>query len=150
MDKSQKSRSIDEWQKVLILLHEYDTLRTELIHRSNNLYQILTVGAMTGIASLGWIGSRNEPILAPIYIAIIIIFLLLAYLIFLVFYNIKKIAQRVREIEELVDKKTDENYLLQWERIWSSAVNGFGYFGASHHLSIPIKENKTSNTSNRA
>jgi hypothetical protein len=42
-DKRSMVNHVNDSLKVQILLHEYDTLRTEVIHRINNVYQVLAL-----------------------------------------------------------------------------------------------------------
>ncbi len=46
-------------QKIEILFKEYDTLRAEIISRTNNMCQLITIGAAWGVALLAWIGGHR-------------------------------------------------------------------------------------------
>ena len=107
-------------ERVQILLHEYNGLRNEIIHRTNNLFQLITVGAIV----LGWVVSSHV-FDARLVIALLVCSVVLGYLLWLISRDIGKAADRLAEIEDYVDNETGEWYLLRWERLWGGRKTGY-------------------------
>jgi hypothetical protein len=115
--------SFTQKDKVKILFHEYDTLRTEVIHRINNGYQL--IAGVTGL--LIWLVSHAGVnwrfcILLGISVAVVLVLWRGIY------QDIKTIARRLRELENEINKLAGET-LLVWETRWSPTVVGrFAYY----------------------
>ena len=107
-------------ERAQILLHEYNGLRNEIIHRTNNLYQVITIGALV----LGWIVSSHE-FDAKLVIVLLVVSVILGCLLWFISRDIGKAADRLAEIEDYVDKETGEWYLLRWERLWGGRKTGY-------------------------
>ncbi len=119
-------------ERVQILLHEYNSLRTEIIHRTNNLYQVVAVGAIV----IGWVANSHElnlKLLALLLAGAMI----LGYLLWLINRDIGKAADRLTEIEAFVDRETGEWFLLRWERLWGGRKTG--YWLRARPLPVPPK-----------
>ena len=86
---------------ISILFKEYDTLRTEIISRTNNGYQVITVGGIVGAATVSWLGShRLDPVVlssAGFVAAILCVFGLI------MFRDTNCIAYRLRELEAQIN-----------------------------------------------
>jgi len=119
-------------ERANILLHEYDGLRTEIIHRTNNMYQLFAADALV----MGWIATTQK-LTTRTWIVLAIAAVCTVYLIYLINRDIKKAAERIREIEKQVDRDTGEWYLLRWERLWGGAKTTF--LGRGRHLEVPDK-----------
>jgi hypothetical protein len=119
-------------ERVQILLHEYNGLRNEIIHRTNNLFQVITVGALV----LGWVANSRDfdyKLVTLLFVGSVI----LVYFLWLIHRDIDKAAARLAEIEDYVDKETGEWYLLRWERLWGGRKTG--YWLRARPLPVPPK-----------
>lgn len=107
--------------KVQILLHEYDTLRTEVIHRINNVYQLLAfvvalIGVLGALVSNLYMGASSSAKVGPrglIFIAFVslpVIWLCAN----LISQDLNRIASRLRELENEINERAGEQ-LLKWE-----------------------------------
>lgn len=103
--------------KVQVLLHEYDTLRTEIIHRTNHMYQLLGIGS----AILAWLASR--PVDARFWILLVLSLGAISLFSWFMHRDISKAAERLRQLEQDVNRRAGEE-LLVWERRWGGAVTG--------------------------
>lgn len=117
-------------ERASILLHEYDGLRTEIIHRTNNMYQLFAADALV----MGWIATSEFFILRT-WIVLAAAAAATIYLVLLIRRDINKAADRLAEIEEQVDRDTGERYLLRWER--QSGGHKTGYLGRARPLNLP-------------
>jgi len=77
-------------ERAQILLHEYNGLRNEIIHRTNNLYQVITIGALV----LGWIVSSHE-FDAKLVIVLLVVSVILGCLLWFISRDIGKAADRL-------------------------------------------------------
>ena len=109
---------LDNKDKIQILLHEYGTLRTEIIHRTNNLYQLLAVGGALFVWLLGHAIDRKF----WISLAVTLPLLFLGFWVIRRYMN--KAAERLREIEKTVNSLAGVE-LLVWETLWAGAVTGY-------------------------
>jgi hypothetical protein len=116
-----------ERDKINILLHEYDTLRTEIIHRTNNMFQVI---AGCGVLFV-WILSRQ---LSDVrfWLGLILLLALAALFSWLIRRDINKAAARLRELEADINVRAKEPGLLRWESKHGGAVTG--YWGAAQPL----------------
>jgi hypothetical protein len=120
--------SIKDFQKIQILLHEYNTLRAEVLSRYSAQFQSSTVavGALIGLmvaASNPGVGFNWLIILlliatGPIYGGVL----------FWIDIDIAKAAKRLREIETQVNSLAGET-LLRWENKY-----GLGGIVGKHFL----------------
>jgi hypothetical protein len=102
-----------------VLCHEYDTLRTEAIHRTNNMYQFLTVAA----ALLVWLASNARLSLG--FCSLFLFFFLIVFSFGLIIYHdVERIGRRLRQLERQINDLAGEP-LLKWETYWSRAVTGW-------------------------
>ena len=80
-------------ERVQILLHEYNGLRNEIIHRTNNMFQVIAVGAVI----LGWVANSHcidSKLVALLFAGAGI----LGGLLWLIYRDIDKAATRLAEI----------------------------------------------------
>jgi ATP/ADP translocase len=111
--------------KIQVLLHEYAGLRTELIHRQNNAYQLVAVvGAL-----FVWLSSHA--IDARFWITLALATPLVCLLGWMLARDTYKAAKRIREIESQVNGFFGEE-LMVWETRWGGAVTGV--FGRARPL----------------
>jgi hypothetical protein len=111
--------------KVHILLQEYNSLRTEVIHRANNLYQLLAIGGAVFLWALTRLLEPSVRIIDARFwwslaVPVAVVSLLLCYL----NRDILKAAARLRELESDINRRAGET-LLEWETRWGGAVTGF-------------------------
>ncbi len=115
--KEFKSRLKDP-EKVQVLLHEYDSLRTEITHRTNNMYQVAAIGGAVFV----WFVSR------PINIGSLVSLTVSAIILFLFFWFIRKdtykAAKRLRQLEKDINRRAGEELLL-WETKYGAATTPF-------------------------
>jgi hypothetical protein len=98
-----------------ILFKEYDTLRAEIISRTNNIYQVIGIGAALGIAVL----SRPAPqgLGKAFWVTLSIFSILIVSLWGALHLDISRTGGRLREIEAEVNAITGHE-LLKWETHW--------------------------------
>jgi hypothetical protein len=98
-----QSRAID------IVLHEYDSLRAEIVSRMDARFQL--IGFLAIVATL--LGTTDISNLSRTLLVIAAL-ILFACVWFLFGFYIKRCAERLREIEEEVNKKLGDDVLV-WE-----------------------------------
>jgi hypothetical protein len=111
----------DEPAKVEILLHEYDALRSEIVGRTNDGFNLLAVaGGLFGIALSLAPGSCRFWALAVIGLVVFEVARRET------FYRIGRAAERLRQIEADINKRVgEEKPLLVWETDWGAADRGW-------------------------
>jgi hypothetical protein len=123
--------SIKEFQKVQILLHEYNTLRAEVLSRYTAQFQSSTVavGAFVGLML-----AASNPNIGFSWIIIILLVatgVLFGAVLFWIDVDIAKAARRLREIETQVNSLASDT-LLRWENKY-----GLGGIVGKHFLPSP-------------
>lgn len=113
-------------EKISVLLHEYNTLRAEIINKGNHLYQLF---ALCGILFIWIVG---HPVDRRFWISIFASLTLLLVGWWFIYRDVEKAAERLREIEKMINDLADED-LLVWETRWGGAVTG--YWGRARPLS---------------
>jgi hypothetical protein len=129
--KSQEPFSNKE--KVTILLHEYDKLCQEIHNRTSNGFQLLF---SVGVALFVWLVAQQKldwRFLTALGIG------LLTLLVggWVIFRDIKKAAARLRDLENDINLRADEE-LLVWETKCGGAVTG--YWGRAKPLQDKTKQ----------
>ena len=106
--------------KVLILFKEYDTLRTEIIARTNNCYQLWVAAA----AAVAWLTSRQlELTLLALTATLGLIFLAAAGALY---RDINALSCRASTIEAKINLLSGGEELLEWETRWGGySPNGW-------------------------
>ena len=101
----------DTNDKITILLHEYDSLRSEVVQRYIGAFQ-LGVGGSTALAAFGaWRLLVND------YTSIVLValgFVVLAFVIWQMERDTRRIAAHLRLLEADINKRAGEQ-LLTWE-----------------------------------
>ena len=133
----QRGQSLGAQEKLQVLFKEYDALRTGILGRTNNGYQLWGIGA----ALLTFLISR--PIDRKFWALIILFALVFSLFSWTTYRDIKKAAERLRELESSINDLAGDE-LLQWETRWGSGVTGF--FGRARPLkqSTPRLKHHTS------
>jgi hypothetical protein len=111
-----------EPQKIEILLHEYDALRNEIDGRTRDGFNLFgTVGALF-IGALTLIYNK----VGFVWFLIVAIGGLITFAVATreTFFRIRRAAERLREIEGLVNSRIGEE-LLVWERRYGGAGHGW-------------------------
>jgi hypothetical protein len=116
MIESVKAQFSEE-ERVKVLLHEYATLRNEILTRTTHLYQLIAVGTVLFV----WI--MGQPLTARSWVVLGVGVFLIAFFYRLISRDIEKAARRLRELEEDINHRAGET-LLVWERKWGGAVVG--------------------------
>lgn len=116
---SSNTDTLSNKEKVQILLHEYTTLRQEIIARTTHGFQLIAAGAVV----LVWALTKPEidgRFWFGVAVAISVILISSA----MAFRDIGKAAERLRELENDINRRAGEQ-LLVWETYWGGAVTGF-------------------------
>jgi hypothetical protein len=111
-------KTLDSKDKIQILLKEYDTLRAEIIARTNHGFQLTGLGG----AVLMWLVSRPDD--ARFWVLVATFLMVFGYMGWITFRDISKAAGRIRQIEAKVNKLAGDE-LLEWETLWGGAVAGY-------------------------
>ena len=108
---------MSEFEKIAILLHEYDTLRNEILERHASLvafYVILTLMVSYAITLL-WRDRAN--ISGRILLVLVVAIFAIVTLVFNA--DTVRAAKRIRQIETEVNARAGE-VLLRWETEWGA------------------------------
>lgn len=119
---------VEQHHKIQVLLQEYGGLRNEIVHRTNNMYQLFAVGA----GLLGFVLAGTDAY--RIAIAVVIGAPVIKYFHWLITRDIRKAARRLREIEKDVNARAGET-LLVWETYFGGDVTG--HWGRGQELPRP-------------
>jgi hypothetical protein len=119
-------KEFTEKDKIQILLHEYDTLRQEILTRTRTGHQILAVAAVLFIWIITQIMTGNPSfwfwtILVGFLAASVAAVSVAAWF---TMRDIGKAAKRIRELESDINSRAGEDLLI-WETRWGGAVTGF-------------------------
>jgi len=112
------SEPIGEKDKITILLHEYDTLRQEIVNRMNNGFQLLAVCAV--LLTLLFQAKSTVMIVVGICVLIAVI----VFGLWTTFGNINNAAARLRELEADTNTRAGEKLLI-WESECAGALTGW-------------------------
>jgi len=114
---------IDNFQKISILLKEYDTLRAEILATNNNRNQFITI--IFGAIAFG--ANRTIDLTFWIYSAVVLVGVCLFG--GLLWNDVRKLSGRISELEQDINELAGGKHLLKWETLHSSAKGGFfGWF----------------------
>ena len=114
----QPEKLLGAQEKIQVLFKEYDALRSGIIGRTNNGYQLWGIGA----ALLTFLMSR--PIDWKFWVLISLFVVVFSLFSWTTYRDINKAAERLRQIESEINELADAP-LLQWETRWGSGVTGF-------------------------
>lgn len=117
-------RKIDEDQnaKIAVILHEYDTLRDELLDRNDSVFQAtITYAAVV----IGLIAAWEKLPLTAAIVLTCASSIAFAIILVGIVRDFGRVVLRVREIEADINNRAGER-LLEWETLW-----GAGPFGAN-------------------
>jgi energy-converting hydrogenase Eha subunit C len=104
--------------QISILFKEYDTLRAEILTRTNNGYQLMTVMA----GALAWLLSR--PVNRMFFVSLTVVGLLLVLFVAALWRDIHMISARLQELEHDINELAGKE-LLRWETRWSGGPLGW-------------------------
>lgn len=109
------------FEKISIIMHEYDTLREEIIQKNLNTTQIVS---QSSIATITLIGVISAVFIANLVSNLAFVLLLITIIptfiaisgtaILWLSADTRKLSRRIREIERDINKRTGER-LLRWE-----------------------------------
>ena len=117
--------SIDQGQKIAVLITEYNNLRSETVARTGHGFQI---GGFSITALSIWAAEETTG-KAWLALAVIIVFLVTAG--WFTFREITQANRRLREIEIDINDRAGED-LLVWENLWDGWATGFWGRGDPH------------------
>jgi hypothetical protein len=110
-------KPFDDQEKVRILLHEYDTLRQEIIQRTTHGFQIYGVGAVFFV----WLVSRPFDQRSWIMLCVSALAVLFASRISL--REIRNASERLQELEQTINRLAGQDLLI-WESCRGGAKTG--------------------------
>jgi hypothetical protein len=110
--------------KIDILFKEYDTLRAEILNRTNNLFTLMAIGG--GVLTL-LLSFKNE---LRLWLPLLLFFgLIFGFIAWINDRNIRRIARRLMQIENQVNHLAGgDEPLLEWETRWGAAAFGISRF----------------------
>jgi hypothetical protein len=118
--------------KIQILLQEYGGLRTEIIHRYNNIYQLITVGAVV------FVWAVSHPPDSTLWFGFGASVVTISFFSWSLRLDTARAAERAREIEQEINELAGEE-LMAWETHWGGHVRGFfGRSKPSHRSKEPL------------
>jgi hypothetical protein len=109
-------------EAIAILFKEYDTLRAEILNRTNNGYQLIGIGAALGAGLLTWFGAHGVDRMFWISGASFV--LVFAAFTWAMHRDISFAAGRLRQLESEINRLAGAE-LLQWETRWGGATSGW-------------------------
>src|SRR2546421_9424266 len=109
---------LNDLEQVNIMLHEYDTLRNEILNRQNHLYQLFA------LAGLFFVWIAGHPIDLRFWISIAAAILVLGFGYWFIFRDTEKAAERLRQIEKKINDLAQDEILV-WETRWGGAITGY-------------------------
>ncbi|MBK8177223.1 MAG: hypothetical protein IPK66_18785 [Rhodospirillales bacterium] len=118
--------SFKQKERIEIILREYESLRLEILERTGHMYQLLVACAAVFL----WV-LTNSFSLSTLLVILSVIMLGGAFS-WLIDRDIRKAAERLRQIEHDINRRVGED-LLVWESRWGGAISGF--FGPARPLS---------------
>lgn len=116
---------IEDSIKIQILLHEYDTLRSENVARYSGVLQITGIGAAALLILLGISSGDAANEMSGITVAFLV-FGIAVYL-YAIGLNLRDtivVGRRIAALETIINRRAGEN-LLEWESRWGGAKAGF-------------------------
>jgi hypothetical protein len=113
----------DPFPGIQILLQEYSTLRSEILGRTNNIYQL--IAGVPAVLIFILQQQSHFLILLSILIATTGLFT------WLISRDISKAARRLRQLEREINRRAGD-HLLEWETRWGGNVTG--YWGRAEPL----------------
>ena len=114
----QQPAGFSDFERVEILLHEYDSLRDEIQQRIAHVYQVVII--CTVLAT--WLMGRT--IDGRFWFGATLMLLLIAAFGWFNGEDIKRAAAQLRSIEQHVNELTGED-LLTWETHYGGAIAGY-------------------------
>lgn len=113
--------------KIQILLHEYDGLRSEIVQRWAGTQQQISIAVLVLMGVITVLVSTKPEYPRILHVILGIAACIFIYAMALGYRDTCKAAERVREIEQDVNQRAGEE-LLQWESRWGGCVTGFWGF----------------------
>jgi lysylphosphatidylglycerol synthetase-like protein (DUF2156 family) len=103
---------MEKFQTITVMLHEYDTLRTETLYRYSAQFQTTTVFAavVVGLVTLAVTRGFSRPIVALLIFALVVYFGMQIW----IFHDVCRVHRQLDTIEERVNNLAGEK-LLTWE-----------------------------------
>jgi hypothetical protein len=130
--QNQQEKTVEEPEKINILLHEYDTLREEIIGRTNNMYQMLAVGSAVFIALLSFSNNFAKLISLTSFCAFVI-----SFFCWMIKEETANAAARLRELEEKINIRAGEP-LLTWENKFGKAKTSWYFKSRTLFIIAPL------------
>jgi hypothetical protein len=112
---STNDQGVGEREKIQIQLSEYNTLRSEILTRTNHGFQIASIG----IALAGLLLQKKE-FDWPFWVALIILIVGIGTLLLFTIGIIGQAARQVQKLEASVNRRAGE-ILISWETVYGGA-----------------------------
>lgn len=109
---------LSDFERIEILLHEYDSLRDEIQERIGHVYQVVIICAVLAT----WLLGRNMD--GRFWAGATLLILLITAFGWFNGEDIKRAAAQLREIEQHINHLTGED-LLTWETQYGGAIAGY-------------------------
>lgn len=100
---------LSEHDRVQVLLHEYDTLRNEILARSGHIYQVVGIAAALVVFLLA-----RERFDRGFYLGIFLLAVMAILFSYLISRDIRAAATRIQVLERDINRRAGET-LLCWE-----------------------------------
>ena len=112
---------LNEAGRIGVLFKEYDTLRTEIQACVSRQYGLLALTA----GALYFVMSRPDSALFGVSLGILVLAVVVSMAYALVEINTRRCAERVREIEQEINRLAGGEPLLEWESTRGVGAVGF-------------------------
>jgi F0F1-type ATP synthase assembly protein I len=108
-------------QNIEILFKEYDTLRNEIVTRTNNGYQLVAISGALAAGLIGWFSQHYFDRTFWLLLSVFAFVILVAAVLLIV--DLRRLSLRLQELESEINKLAGTD-LLKWERL-----HGGGWLG---------------------
>ena len=125
------TKELSNKEKIDVLLHEYTTLRNEILNNQNHLFQLFAICGAVFI----WI--MVHPLDRRFWLAVAVAVPALCYGLWVIRRDVDKAAKRIRQLEKAINALAGDE-LLVWETHWGGAVTG--YWGRARPLPFASSE----------
>ncbi|HZC42706.1 MAG TPA: hypothetical protein VE195_00940 [Acidobacteriaceae bacterium] len=132
----QHAGRFSDFERVEVLLHEYDSLRDEIQQRIAHVYQVVIICAVLAT----WLLGRNMD--GRFWFGATFILLLIAAFGWFNGEDIKRAAAQLRAIEQHVNELSGED-LLTWETHYGGAIAGYWGRPRPKHVGRRAKKHAT-------
>jgi hypothetical protein len=116
-----KETKLNNAEKIQVILHEYDSLRAEIISQQSHFLQLLAVG------SILFLWFLKQTLDLKFWIALTFSVLVLAAFAVVFNFEVIKKSKRLAEIEKSVNIWSGNEEILVWESKWGGVATGMWF-----------------------